>query len=284
MKTQRLVDEFMDHCRYRDLSPATLTGYRWALGKLQGTHEKLPRKPDVLMRLITFEDLASESKHDLWRAYRRFYRWASTHHAVPNAMEHVPPPRVRRRLPRTLEASEIDLLVARTDGRREKAMVSVLLDTGIRVGELAGLRWEHVKAGAIQVDGKTGQRTVPMSAHVRQLLVGLGDPVHLWTGRVGPLTRSGVEQVVRRALRRGGYRPPKAGPHMLRHTFGRHYIMAGGDVFSLQRIMGHQNVKTTMLYVHLNDSDLQVQHAKYSPLRSLDLEPAAAQERKEMAL
>jgi len=158
-------------------------------------------------------------------------------------------------------------------------MIALVLDTGIRIGELAGLRWQHLTGGTIHVSGKTGERIVPISTHVRQALVGLGDGDHVWTGRKGPLTRSGVAQVVRRALYRAGLRPPKAGPHMLRHTFGRHYIMAGGDVFSLQRIMGHRDVSTTMMYVHLSTADLEAQHAKYSPVRALDLDhPNSIQE------
>ena len=148
-------------------------------------------------------------------------------------------------------------------------MIAMLLDTGTRIGELAALRWENIRSNAIQVDGKTGARIVPISSRVRQLLVGLGDDVHIWTGRLGPMTRSGVEQTVRKALRIAGFHPPKAGPHMLRHTFGRHYIMAGGDVVSLQRILGHADISTTMLYIHLSADDLEEQHRRFSPMRNL---------------
>ena len=117
------------------------------------------------------------------------------------------------------------------------------------------------------MDGKSGERPIPLSPRVQQLLVGLGNTEHVWLGRYGPLTLHGVKLATRRALAKVGVYAPKAGPHMLRHTFGRHYIRRGGDVFSLQRIMGHQRLSTTMIYVAMNTNDLQEQHAKFSPLR-----------------
>ena len=77
---------------------------------------------------------------------------------------------------------------------------------------------------------------------------------------------SGVSLAVRRLLRKADIKPPKAGPHTLRHTFALRFIMAGGDVFSLQRIMGHQSVETTMIYVYMSDSLLAAQHSRYSPM------------------
>jgi site-specific recombinase XerD len=68
---------------------------------------------------------------------------------------------------------------------------------------------------------------------------------------------------VRRVLRRAGI---AGGPHLLRHTFGRLYITAGGDVFSLQRILGHSQIATTRRYVDLDLRDVQNQHAKFSPV------------------
>ena len=277
MRTDRAVELFMKDCRYRGLAESTLVGYAWALAKLAARFEELPTKADDLMVLIVDQDLGQESKHDMWRVLRRFYKWLSSRKYAKNAMRDVPAPRRRRRLPRTLESSDIDRLMSTVKTRRDRAMIAVILDTGIRVGELASLRWSNVHAGTIHVDGKTGERRVPISPHVLQLLVGLGDAEHIWIGRYGPLSVGGCQLVIRRALASAGIQGRKSGPHMLRHTFGRHYVMAGGDVFSLQRILGHRDVGTTMIYVHLSAADLEVQHAKYSPLRAISLVPATVE-------
>lgn len=63
-----------------------------------------------------------------------------------------------------------------------------------------------------------------------------------------------------------GLKPPKLGPHVLRHTFATMYIIAGGDVYSLQQILGHSKVETTMLYVSMSADVAYYQHQKFSPM------------------
>ena len=72
-------------------------------------------------------------------------------------------------------------------------------------------------------------------------------------------------------MRHAGFEPPKGGPHMLRHTFVVQYIINGGDVFSLQRIMGHQRLTTTMVYVDISTELVARQHEKFSPMAKLSL-------------
>ena len=69
-----------------------------------------------------------------------------------------------------------------------------------------------------------------------------------------------------------GINPPKSGPHVLRHTFALRYMLNGGDVFSLQRIMGHSNIQSTMIYVHMSAVILSERHAQFSPLAGLRFE------------
>jgi site-specific recombinase XerD len=271
MRTARALELFLDDCRYRQLSPKTVDSYGWALRKLGARYPELPEDPEQIKRAIAAQDLAPESRHDLWRNLRAFYRWLKANEYSEDAMASVKAPQTRRRTPRTLEAREVDQLIASNPSRRDRALLSVALDTGARLGELASMTRSSVTLSGIHVEGKTGDRFLPVSPHVLQLLLGVGDSLHVWTGREGRLTRSGVQQAVRRSMYRAGILPPKAGPHLLRHTFGKLYILAGGDVFSLQRIMGHRSLETTMIYVHMNNSDLVAQHARFSPLRDLDV-------------
>ena len=141
-----------------------------------------------------------------------------------------------------------------------------LLDTGLRVGELASLTRDRLKPNALMVNGKVGERVVPVSSNVYQLLARQGDEEHVWIGAKGQLSRWGLQQMVRGCMRDAGFRPPKIGPHMLRHTFGVQYMMNGGDMFSLQRILGHKKVESTMLYVEMSNLMVAEQHRKFSPM------------------
>jgi integrase/recombinase XerD len=115
----------------------------------------------------------------------------------------------------------------------------------------------------VVVTGKTGRREVPISEATRKALFGLGDGRYVWATAAGAVSVEGLQVAVRRALGRAGLR---GGPHMLRHTFGRLYVMNGGDIFSLQRIMGHADVATTRRYVEMDLRDVQLQHGRFSPV------------------
>ena len=148
-------------------------------------------------------------------------------------MEYVPPPKVRRKFPRTLEPGEITRLLAYPHSQRDLALVALPLDTGARVGEIANLRWPDVKAGLLRVDGKSGERPIPLSPRVQQLLVGLGDTEHIWLGRYGPLTLHGVKLATRRALGQGrGLCPQGRASHATAHVRPPLHQARGRRVFA----------------------------------------------------
>lgn len=253
---------------YRGATEATLANYSWALQKLPS----IPTTPDDIIDLISAQHLAPSSRRQLWVSLRVFCQWMSATYEVPDPMAGLKPPRARPEFPRSLEVAELDLLLTLTRPARDLAIVMLAADTGCRLGELADLTWRDVGSETITVSGKTGPRTVPVGDRARQALTGLGDDQNVWIGRGGrPLTRSGVEQVVRRSLARAGFRPPKAGPHLLRHTFAKLYVMAGGDAFTLQRILGHASVRSTQIYVSMNPRELIEAHRKYSAVGQLAL-------------
>ena len=253
---------------YRGATESTLANYSWALEKLPS----LPATADDIVDLIGAQHLAPSSRRQLWVSLRVFCQWMSATYEVPDPMAGLKPPKARPEFPRSLEVSELDLLLTLTRPARDLAIVMLAADTGCRLGELANLTWRDVGSETITVSGKTGPRTVPVGQRAREALTGLGDDQDVWIGRGGrPLTRSGVEQVVRRSLARAGFRPPKAGPHLLRHTFAKLYVMGGGDAFTLQRILGHASVRSTQIYVNMNPRELIEAHRKYSAVGQLTL-------------
>jgi site-specific recombinase XerD len=115
------------------------------------------------------------------------------------------------------------------------------------------------------------ERIVPVGSTARRAIVrylgrrGAGIPDDaLFLGRRGPLDARGIQQVVRRLKTRIGV-TGRLSPHSLRHTFARSYLVNGGDVFSLQRILGHTTLDMVKRYVALADVDLVTRHAVASP-------------------
>ena len=84
-----------------------------------------------------------------------------------------------------------------------------------------------------------------------------------------PLDKRNVARIIEWISQRAGIGERRIHPHLLRHTFATHFIKNGGDPFSLQRLLGHSDIKTTMIYVNLAGVDLEEAHAKASPVDRL---------------
>jgi len=168
-------------------------------------------------------------------------------------------------------------------GKRNHTMVLILLDTGVRVSELVNLQMNnlYLEQGYFKVLGKgSKERIVPLGRSSRRALV---QYVHKY--RPAPalpgidrvfLTRSGyplrpdyVYKIVSRGCRKVGIQGKRLGPHTCRHTFARNFLLNGGDLLTLQRILGHSSLEVVKLYVNLDTNDLLSQQWKYSPVDTL---------------
>jgi integrase/recombinase XerD len=116
------------------------------------------------------------------------------------------------------------------------------------------------------------ERIVPIGASARRALVrylatraavAAGDP--LFGGRWGSaLTARGIQLAIARLGRRAAV-GTRCSPHTFRHTFARGYLVNGGDVFSLQQILGHATLDMVRRYVSLSEADLVARHRTASP-------------------
>ena len=187
-----------------------------------------------------------------------------------------------RRLPEPFSDEEAKALLKATrhtqNPRRDKAILLLLLDSGLRVSELARLGVERIHfengTATARVLGKGNkERLVPIGREAtRELRRYLDDRRSGWLfpGRNGkPLGTRRLEYLVERCARIAGVNGKRCSPHTFRHTFARKYLLNGGDPFSLQQILGHSSLQTVRLYVNLWSTDIQAQHRKFSPADSL---------------
>jgi len=140
----------------------------------------------------------------------------------------------------------------------------VCLSTGARWSEAVRLRKHQVKNGRIDFTGtKNGKnRAVPISRDLEaELLVKLEKP----DGRLF----GDCMKAFRLALKKTSIRLPRGqATHVLRHTFASHFMMNGGNILTLQRILGHQSLTMTMRYAHLSPEHLEGAR-KFNPLSRL---------------
>ncbi|WP_158263793.1 tyrosine-type recombinase/integrase [Deinococcus arcticus] len=161
---------------------------------------------------------------------------------------------------------------------RETAIVVTLFDTGLRLAEVAGLRMGdlHFAEGHLRVIGKGNkERIVPLGLMASQALdrylrksrkPRFPFVDHVFLGRTGEsLSRSGVAQVLADLAQRAKIPRAHAAPHAFRRSFAVNYLRNGGDVFTLQHVMGHATLDMTRRYVNLLPEDLSRVHAQVSP-------------------
>lgn len=273
MKTEKAKNNFLQ--AKEGLSPRTLEQYSTALDCLERECPKMPKKPEPIREALN-KAPTIWVKHARWRVWRVFFRWCSREYGTPNPMDRVDEPKLPEVEMTALEREELPTVLAAASNLRDRAIVALALDSGVRASEFGRIRILDISTDTVRLWGK-GRRQVrvpisPEMRHLIQFLIdhdGHGGPQSLlFTGQDGrPLSRFAVYRIVRRCMERAGIAGPKLGSHCLRHSLGRHFIGSGGDAFTLQRIMRHKNISTTLKYVKLNMDDVVEKHNDHSPVR-----------------
>jgi site-specific recombinase XerD len=162
------------------------------------------------------------------------------------------------------------------NGGRDLAILTLFLDSGLRLTELVELSASdvHLAEGWLQVFGKGGkERIVPFGTRTTKVLSRYlsfyrpeeTDTESFFVNADGSaITGNTIKMLFVRL--RGRAKLPRVHPHLLRHTFATSYLMAGGDVFSLQAILGHTTLEMTRRYVSLASAHVAIQHERFSPM------------------
>ena len=182
-------------------------------------------------------------------------------------------PKSSRPLPDTLSTEEIDRLIgsiedSTTKGLRDRAILEVLYSCGLRVSELCDLKLGDLffGEGYIRVIGKGDkQRLVPVSSIARsriQLYMDVRskerrkEEILFLNNRGKKLTRVMIFTIIKQAAQRAGI-DKKISPHTFRHSFATHLLEGGANIRQVQELLGHENILTTEIYTHLDDSHLR---------------------------
>jgi site-specific recombinase XerD len=183
----------------------------------------------------------------------------------------IPSKRFARRPVEFLAPEEIEAMIAAPDtttwiGRRDRALLLVAIQTGLRVSELIGLRREDVafgKGAHVRCEGKgrktrctplRGDVALVLDAWLREQPVGVQQPVFL-SSRGGPLSRDAIESLVAKHFLAARTNCESLGeksitPHTLRHTAAMELLRCGVDRSVIALWLGHESMETTQIYLH----------------------------------
>ncbi len=223
-----------------------------------------------------------------WRSIRAFFNWLYREGWLTEPpTKRIQTPKAPRRFPHILNEAQVRALlhVARVQaitwrGYRDYAIVLTLLDCGLRVSELTGLAVNDLDLahGTLAVIGKgSRERRVYFGRRLARVLrdwlgkrtLSLPGDALFCTRKGYSVSRYEIAHTVTRLARATGIEGIRCSPHTLRHTFATQFIRNGGDPFSLQRLLGHSDISTTMIYVHMAGVALREAHAKASPIDRL---------------
>jgi len=200
--------------------------------------------------------------------FRSFFRFLCREGTLTkNPARSLVGPKKDQRIPTYLQEQEAGDLMTTSDKtnksvERDTAVLELLYSTGMRCSEIVGLVLDDVDMGnrSIRILGKgRKERWVPFGApallslttyfKTRQVISGR-DPV--FAGAQGkPISDRTVRRIVARGLIRASIRT-KASTHTLRHSFATHLLQRGGDLRSIQELLGHSSLSTTQRYTHVN--------------------------------
>jgi integrase/recombinase XerD len=285
------IREYLTYCRVeKGLAANSINSYHHDLGRLRDWAAKNDldlvnlNRQDLREWLIDLasEKLSDNSKRRLISAVRGFYKFLMFEgHLDKNPADDLVSPQMGVYLPRFLNQSEVELLLATPDvsaedGLRDRAMLELMYACGLRVSEVV-----NAKIGDVDLDGgiltTTGKgsktRRVPIGTSAvewlksylaaRRKLENVEiDDLFITAGRQR-LTRQLIHSLIKTYADKAGLQG--VSPHTLRHSFATHLVQNNADIRSVQQMLGHADISTTQIYTHITSTQLKKNYDRFHP-------------------
>ena len=229
--------------------------------------------------------ISASSRARKLSAIKSFFKYLTirTKQLEENPVAELEYPKLRKSLPKYLTMEQSAKLLASVEGQnklRDYAILMLFLNCGIRRSELVGLNITDVYEDRIRVIGKGNKERFvyfgsPCKKAIDAYMVErnkkvLTDNRALFASRNGNrISVTAVHRLVDKALLQAGIDPTQFSAHKLRHTAATMMLSGGVDVKTVQEVLGHENLNTTQIYTHIENTELKIA-AEANPLSKLD--------------
>ena len=287
-----IIQDFIEYLKSRQVSRNTLLSYERDINQLATYFKNIDKKmfdatEEDLQKYIVYLTTMGKSNATISRnvaSMKAFYRYLLKNKLVEeNIALNLAAPKVEKKELSILSVSEVEKLLEQPSskdlkGQRDKAMLELLYATGIRVTELVSLTMSDVKvnAGHIKVKKKNKERVIPISntalkylkeyiENVRPLLIKTEEEQSLFINANGQkMTRQGFWKILKQYKDEAKIEKELT-PHTIRHSFAVHMLQNGAELKSVQELLGHTDVASTMMYTHVADLKLRDEYLKAHP-------------------
>ena len=216
---------------------------------------------------------------------RSYYKYltlkSNNNRLIENPVADLDAPKLRKSLPRFLSLDESIKLLDNVDGphrERDFCILTIFLNCGLRISELAGLDLTDIREDSIRVLGKGNKErivyindacaaSINSYLQVRKTQTSADNRALFISARRTRISTSTIHSLVKKHLLAAGLDSTKYSSHKLRHTAATLMLNSGVDVRTLQELLGHEHLNTTQIYTHIENSSLR-EAAKLSPLSS----------------
>lgn len=273
-----LRKRMIDDMRVRNFAPATIRNYVAHVAWFARYHGRSPEHLG-LEHIRAYQVHLVEDRQVSWShfnvgvcALRFLYRVTL---GKDWCIEHIPYAKLPKRLPCVLSSSEVIRLLECVTPQAYRVILVTIYAAGMRVSEATHLQVGDIDSARMMLRVRQGKgrkdRLLPLSKVLLEVLRAYWKATRprtwLFPGRkpAAPLTAKTVGRACRRAARAAGLHKPVT-CHSLRHSFATHLLEAGTDIRTIQKLLGHQQLRTTCVYTHVSQDHLQ---ATVSPLDRL---------------
>lgn len=292
----KCIDGFVLACQARKLSPHTISDYSVTLEKLAAfAHNK-----DVttvtrgdLRSFLASQDVSKKTLYNYHIGLSVFFKWCISEDLIQinpldgiqrakpekRSIEPIPRDHVEKILDAaqrvTYQRNDQTVSQFLPDRYRNRAIILLLLDTGLRASELCTIKKPNLdlQSRSVKVIGKLSkERILFFSPTTAQALWKMPDTYgnYLFPGSGnGPMSRHSLRRLLYRACDRAGV--PQYSPHDFRHTFAINFLRNYPNIYALQQMLGHTTLDMVKNYLAISESDVQAAHLQASPVENWNL-------------
>lgn len=294
-----VLEEYLYHCQAKGFTKKTMINKRQELKQIK---EFLIVKRGIVdlknitghdlkayMRLKQKDKLQPQSIVTMFKLIRAFFSWCvKEEYLKENIAKNVELPKVPKKVLKGFTQNEVQAMIDAFSFKgyieaRNKAMIAMMADCGLRAMEIRGLLSENVKETTILVNGKGGkERIVFISPALKRILIRFerlkkqnfinkDTTSHYFLTYLGSdLSHNALDDVIKLAGKRTGIEDKRVSPHTFRHFYAVQCLLSGIDVYSLSRLLGHSDIGITQRYLNsLSDEQLGDTAIATSPLMNL---------------